>query len=91
MRIWTAPSILVSGEPVEQRARRLPTTILGHRFRTPVQHFSINLRQEYIEAWASVFPENQATFIPTIEDALDFARSLDEGRGIQVLVTGACI
>lgn len=45
--------------------------------------------EQYIDAWKSAFPHTEATFKASIEEALDCARSYDDGAGTQTLITGS--
>ncbi|KAL9630732.1 MAG: hypothetical protein Q9164_006269, partial [Protoblastenia rupestris] len=58
-------------------------------FRQPNQQFSTGMQKEYMDAWKSILPQTQATFESTIEGAINLARSLDQGTGMQILVTGS--
>jgi len=62
---------------------------LDRCFRPPDQAFSTDMRTRYIDAWRSISPQTQTVFESTIEGALGFARSLDQGSGTQSLVTGS--
>ena len=62
---------------------------LDRRFQSTDQPFSTNMQEQYIAAWQSIFPNTQTAFEPTVEGALNMAKSLDQGLGTQTLITGS--
>ena len=47
------------------------------------------MREAYTRVWHSNFPDTPAVFEPTIEGAIDTARTSEESDSGQVLVTGS--
>ena len=58
-------------------------------FKTSTPIFSDEMRDEYLEVWQDVFPETPAVFEPTIEDAINVAKTSTESNGCQVFITGS--
>lgn len=56
----------------------------------PTEDLSPENESEYTQAWRSVDPLVEITVEPTIEGALNLARSIgDRGEGAQILITGS--
>ena len=53
------------------------------------QPFSTEMQERYFDAWKSVSPDTQTAFEPTVEGALELARSFDRGEDMHTLVTGS--
>jgi len=47
------------------------------------------MKESYIRIWHSILPETPAVFEPTIEGAINAARTYGESNGGQVLITGS--
>ena len=47
------------------------------------------MQERYLDIWASIYPDTKKSFQPTIEGALQLARSLDQGSGTCTLITGS--
>ncbi|KAK3173247.1 hypothetical protein OEA41_006576 [Lepraria neglecta] len=59
-------------------------------FEHPEKNFPLELQNEYIEAWKSVYGEGHAAFESSIEGALNLAKKIGEEQGgMQTLITGS--
>ncbi|KIW76589.1 hypothetical protein Z517_09033 [Fonsecaea pedrosoi CBS 271.37] len=49
-----------------------------------------DLPRQYCDLWGSIYPDAKTSYVPFIEDALEYADAVGmHGRGLQVLVTGS--
>ena len=69
--------------------RRDGQTDSGPCFSPPDQKFLEVLQQEYFATWRQFYPQTKTSFEPTIEGALDLAKSSDPEICTQNLVTGS--
>lgn len=70
----------------------LPKLIFNsdHCFKTPEKPFSLDVQNDYVEAYRSIDPDVHITIEPTIEGALNHAREIgNRDNGMQTLVTGS--
>ena len=68
--------------------------LLIHRadrcFKLPEKNFPLELHDDYIKAWKSVYGEGHTAFESSIEGALNLAKKIgDEHGGMQTLITGS--
>lgn len=58
--------------------------------KTPKKTFSLDLQEDYIEAYRCIDPDAHISIEPTIEGALNLAREFgNRDNGMQALVTGS--
>ena len=51
--------------------------------------FPAEVQQQYMHAWREYQPDGQVAVEPTVEGALNLARTADCGQGVQTLITGS--
>lgn len=47
------------------------------------------VQKQYVHAWREHQPDGQVSVEPTVEGALNLARTADRGEGVQTLITGS--